>query len=119
MYNFFAKDFDLKRRKPWKAFIEFYESIMEGGLEFSGTILDAGCGNGRNMSIIGGNQNDFRIIGLDNSIELLKIIKNQRDELIRHGNNRLKTRKIEIILSDLIYLPFRKEIFDHIFAIAG
>lgn len=118
-YDCFAKDFDLKRRKPWRAFKEFYESIMEGGLDVSGTILDAGCGNGRNMSIIGGNKNDFRIIGLDNSIELLKIIKNQRDKLIRHGNNRLKTKKIEIILSDLIYLPFRKDVFDHIFAIAS
>lgn len=117
-YDCFAKDFDLKRKKPWRAFKEFFESIINN-LDVSGIVLDAGCGNGRNMSIIGSKQNDFRIIGLDNSIELLKIIKNQKDELIRNRNSRLKTREIEIILSDLIFLPFRKEVFDHIFAIAS
>ncbi len=118
VYNNFAKDFDLKRRKPWKPFVEFYE-IIENKMIISGTILDAGCGNARNIPIIGRNQKDIRIIGIDNSIELLKIIRNQKNKWIKNRKNHLKTNKIELILSDLNYLPFQEKTLDYIFAIAS
>ena len=118
VYNNFAKDFNLKRKKPWKPFVEFYE-IIENEIIINGTILDAGCGNGRNIPIIGRNQNNIRIIGIDNSIELLKIIRNQKNNRIKNRNSYLKTNEVELILSDLNYLPFQENILDYIFAIAS
>ncbi len=109
IYNGFAKDFDLKRKNPWKSLVEFYKLLANEGYTIDGTILDAGCGNGRNMVLFESNERTNRIIGLDNSTELLKIAK----------NNQNTNKNTQFILADLNFLPFRKSSLNSVFAIAS
>lgn len=67
-WDIIAKSFDKTRQKAWKECIDFIES-----LESSSVLLDACCGNGRH--IIPFHQKFKKIIGLDLSSNLLKIVK--------------------------------------------
>ena len=101
-----AQDYDLKRKRPWKPLISFLNQIEKKINLLNGRIIDLGCGNGRNFDLI---KNTF-LIGIDNSLEFLKIAKK------RKINGR---RDIELILSDMRALPFRTNSIDTTFSIAS
>ena len=115
IYDILALDYNQKRFYPWKDFGLFFNKLIKKGVSFNGYNIDLGCANGRNFKIF--LQSDIKLIGIDNSIEFLKI-----------SNNRLKTgkdytikeqRSIELIQSDIYALPIRPEAVNNIFSIAA
>jgi alkylated DNA repair protein alkB family protein 8 len=62
-YNQIAKDFDRTRYNHWGSVKRFINSLPSNSL-----ILDAGCGNGKNMLF-----ENMQFIGCDISEELVKI----------------------------------------------
>ena len=99
-FDAIAAEFDITRYKPWPQTVEFVNSLPE-----QGTILDLGCGNGRNIQYLSSVQRGFRIIGLDFSIRLLRIAKNKFEGVITNS-------KIEFILGDIIKLPLASSSMD-------
>lgn len=113
-YNFLAKDYHLKRTKYWKALEIFLNSLEDKGFTFSGHSLDLGCANGRNFRLFV--KFSTRLIGIDNSIEFLKFAKIRKKDLNKLSKN--KGCSIQLILSDILYLPIRPSLFNNIFSIA-
>jgi SAM-dependent methyltransferase len=103
-----AKDYHYKRRNPWKPLEEFIMFLKQEKYNFDGIIMDLGCGNGRNFNLFR-TQND-KIIGVDNSLEFLKIAKKS---LISEQNS------TQLLLSDLKFLPIRPSVINYIFLIAS
>ena len=68
-YNKFYKSFDASRVRIWKGLREFIASIQPGC-----TILEAGCGNGKNLGYL--QKLGITALGFDLSKELLKICQN-------------------------------------------
>ena len=101
-----ARDYDLKRKKPWKALISFLNQIKKKLNLINGRIIDLGCGNGRNFDLI---KSSF-LIGIDNSLEFLKIAQDRKNNT---------NREVELILTDMKTLPFRAYSIDTIFSIAS
>jgi len=114
LYNFLAKDYHKKRSKPWKVLESFVEEIKEKETSFTGYNIDLGCGNGRNFSTF--LQPNNRLIGVDNPFEFLRIA---RDHL-KLDNNLPKDsfNFIQLILSDILFLPIRPNVIQNIFSIA-
>jgi cyclopropane fatty-acyl-phospholipid synthase-like methyltransferase len=106
-YNHIARDYHQKRAKPWRDFEDYFNRLKNTGYAFKGLILDLGCGNGRHFELLSNSFN--KIIGIDNSIELLKLSMDN-DNILRH--------LIDIILADMNFLPIRPKMIHHIFAIA-
>ena len=98
VYDIIAKDFSQTRIFTWKWTDDFMKNIPKGS-----TILDIGCGNGRNLGY-----NDMIMYGIDISIEQLK---NFSQKTIREFPN--------LIQSNMISIPFRNNIFDYILVIAS
>lgn len=93
VYNIIANHFDVTRAYLWKSVKKFLKTLKPNSF-----ILDAGCGNGKNMF-----RNDCFFIGIDNSIEMIKIC--QKKNLL--GLN-----------ADLKAIPFRDNYFDVVICIA-
>ena len=101
-----ARDYDLKRKKPWSALASFLNYLKTKDYHLDGKILDLGCGNGRNLELFKSNY----LIGIDNSLEFLKIAKE------RKFHDKLNP---QFILSDMKVLPLRPNSIDTIFSIAA
>lgn len=93
-YSKIAKEFDHTRYKAWPSVIKFINS-----LDSSSSVLDAGCGNGRNMLI----RKDLNWIGCDFCPEFVEICR-QKDFIS--------------IQADIRNLPFKDNEFDHSISIA-
>ncbi len=114
LYNFLAKDYNKKRSKPWKDLETFVKEIKEKEISFTGYNIDLGCGNGRNFSLF--MQPNNKLIGVDNSFEFLKIA---RDHLKSDKNlPKNSSNFIQLILSDILFLPIRPNVIQNIFSIA-
>ncbi len=115
IYDILALDYHKKRFYPWKDFELFFNVLIQRGVSFNGYNVDLGCANGRNFEIF--LQSDIKLIGIDNSIEFLKISRNR----IASGNNYTmkERRSIELIQSDINAIPIRTETVDNIFSIAA
>ncbi len=114
LYNFLAKDYHKKRSKPWKDLETFVKEIKEKEISFTGYNIDLGCANGRNFSTF--LQPNNRLIGVDNSLEFLRIA---RDRLKSNNNLPKESLKfIQLILSDILFLPIRPNVIQNIFSIA-
>ncbi|MFW9773981.1 MAG: class I SAM-dependent methyltransferase [Candidatus Thorarchaeota archaeon] len=111
-YDFIAKDYNLKRKKPWKDLKYFIIYLELRNYRFFGYTCDLGCANGRNFEIFS-NFSD-RIIGIDNSLELLKIAKNR----INNVNSSVYKSIPQLILSDIRFIPIRSNVIHNIFSIA-
>ena len=114
VYNFIAADFSQKKSKPWKDLETFVKEIKEKEISFTGYNIDLGCANGRNFSVF--MQPNNRLIGVDNSFEFLKIA---RDHL-KSDNSlpKINSNFIQLILSDILFLPIRPNVIQNIFSIA-
>lgn len=113
-YDFFAVDYHNKRRHHWKDLEFFLKELYKKGFHFSGYNLDLGCANGRNFDLF--LPATSKIVGIDNSIELLKLarerISDQEFKLTINPNN------IDLILGDLKSIPLRPSVINNIFSIA-
>lgn len=97
-YNKIAPLFSKTRGKPWDWIVEFLEKIPN-----ESSVLDIGCGNGRNMVSIKEEQK-LTFKGVDSCQKFVDIaINNGKD----------------VILSDMCQLPFEDNSFDAILSIAS
>lgn len=94
IYDKISSEFDRTRHYHWKGVINFINS-----LESNSIILDAGCGNGKNMQI----RNDLKYIGCDISDSLLNICK---------------TKGLNVVNANIKSLSFQSDFFDHITCVA-
>lgn len=94
IYEKIAYHFNNTRTYYWFSIKEFILSFNNKSL-----LLDAGCGNGKNMLI----RNDCLIIGLDNCNKLIEISNN---------------KKLNVLLSNIKNIPFRNNLFDGVFCVA-
>ena len=114
IYDILARDYHQKRLYPWKDFELFYNELIQKGVSFNGYNIDLGCANGRNFKIF--LQSDIKLIGIDNSIEFLQILRKR----LKTGNNYTikERRSIELIQSDINAIPIRPDAINNIFSIA-
>ena len=101
-----ARDYDLKRKKPWSPLVSFLNYLKTKYYLLDGKIIDLGCGNGRNFELFPSKY----LIGIDNSMEFLKIAKERKSQ------NRVNP---QLILCDMNALPLRLSSIDTIFSIAA
>jgi len=100
-YKEAADDFSRTRTTIWPGVLNFLRSIKQNL-----TILDAGCGNGKNMM-----KTSHNFIGLDMCVELLNIV---RTKAIKQN----KTNILDLILGSVTNLPFENQQFDGVMSIA-
>ena len=86
--------------------IYLVDQILKDRYKLSDTILDAGCGTGRNMYWF--LQNNINIYGIDSNEEAIRVLKNTYPLL---PAERLQTSLIE-------KMPFENDYFDHILSSA-
>ncbi len=93
-----AEHFDMTRYKPWPESVEYVESLPERS-----TVLDIGCGNGRNMILP--RRLGHEVVGVDFSTNLLRIAQEKLNmrELAQSGH---------IVAGDASVLPIRDDAFD-------
>ncbi len=96
-----AQDFSRTRYKIWPGVDSFLRSLSTDSL-----ILDAGCGNGKNMMAT-----THQFIGLDTCEEFLQIIRNKITTLNL-------TNICDLINGSVCELPFENNKFDGIISIA-
>jgi len=115
IYDILALDYHQKRFYPWKDFELYFNKLIQKGVSFNGYNIDLGCANGRNFKIF--LQFDIKLIGIDNSIEFLKISRNR----LKTGNNYTmkERRSIELIQGDINFIPIRPETVNNLFSIAA
>ncbi len=94
IYENIANEFSEKRMTKWNWIDNFIYSFPKYS-----TLLDLGCGSGRNMEY-----NDHNFYGIDNCVSFINIAKN---------------KNLNVILSDMTQLPFNNTIFDGIISIAS
>jgi len=114
-FNHFAEDYHSKRKKPWRPLEFFLNHLKNKKYTFNGIILDLGCGNGRNFKIMG--IPPKKLIGLDLSLELLKIAQAELKKNDQYLQN--EAHFIQLLLADISKLPFRKKTINAIFSIAA
>ncbi len=102
-WNAIAKSFDSTRRKPWNECIDFINDLPK-----TSTVADIGCGNGRHL--IPCAKHCKKVIGVDISKELLKIVQRKINE-----NN---LTNVKLIQSDAVNIPLKDNIVDAVLFIA-
>ena len=114
-YNYIAEDYDLKRKKPWRALEVFIKDFVKNNGNFKGTVLDLGCGNARNFPLF--KERNNRIIGIDKTLQFLKIAKN----LLKNGAlfDKRSNNSVQLINCDFLYLPLRKNSINFLISIAS
>jgi len=98
-YKIAANDFARTRTTIWPGVSNFLSSVPTDSL-----ILDAGCGNGKNMLKTG-----HKFIGLDTCSELLDITRK---------NIKCKSNIIDLVVGSVDNLPFEDNSFDAVMSIA-
>ncbi len=114
LYDEIAVDFDRTRGKePWKPLVEFmdFDAVKDAVLEAKGaaTILDLGCGNGRNIALFFTTFSRACCIGLDLSLPLLFVARNALPSQSR----------AHLVQASMTHLPFRKSAFDMVGSVAA
>ena len=90
-----ARDFDAKRKFPWKECVDFISRI-------SGTCLDLGCDGGRHLAVMAGKCD---AVGADLSFSMLEIARE-------------KVGDVFLVCCDARNLPFLDETFDNALFVA-
>lgn len=94
IYEKIAIDFSVKRLNKWN-----WIDIFINSFSYNSSLLDIGCGNGRNMFYC-----YYNFYGVDNCENFIKICKDQQ---------------LNVKLSDMTVLPFENNFFDGIISIAS
>lgn len=81
------------------------DQILKGCYQSGQSILDAGCGSGRNLKWF--YQNDFSITGIDVDVERIKLAKEIFPNAAAH-----------FTVGTLAKMPYDNEVFDHILCCA-
>ena len=113
-YNYLAKDYHQKRKEPWKPLVQFLGDLNKKDQysgQFFGYNIDLGCANGRNFEVLF-NKNS-KLVGIDNSIEFLKIANKHLRDNNRFSKSELNS--IQLLLSDILFLPIRPQVINNIF----
>jgi tRNA (uracil-5-)-methyltransferase TRM9 len=113
-YNQLAEDYNHKRENSWKALEKFLYNIEYNELKSPRYCLDIGCGNGRNFPLV--SLNSYHIIGLDNSLELLK--RAQMNSNNQFKGSLEKPTHIQLILCSIKSIPIRINAIGGAFLIA-
>ncbi len=95
LYNQIAQVFDVTRVRIWPCVKNWVDKFKPNS-----TILDIGCGNGKNMSI----RSDLTFKGIDLSDQLVNICKN---------------KGLDVIEASMTSLPFSDNSFDGFIAVAS
>ena len=95
-YNSNSERFSQTRYSVWESVKNFNNTINSNS-----KILDAGCGNGKNMTYF--KKNGHTVKGIDFSDSLLKICK---------------SKDLDVLNSDIRNLPFENNTFDNTISIA-
>ncbi len=103
-FNKIASDYHLKRKRPWLALSDFLKHISILGISLIGTIMDLGCGNGRNFELFMSSKT--KLIGVDISIEFLNLARQRIRE--NEITNKTECLNINLILADMQNLPLRR-----------
>ena len=103
IWNAIAQSFDSTRREPWDECIDFINNLPRRSL-----VADVGCGNGRHL--IPCAEHCKKVIGLDVSKELLKIVQKKINEK--------KLNNVDLIHSDAVDIPVRENRVDALLYIA-
>jgi ubiquinone/menaquinone biosynthesis C-methylase UbiE len=90
------KKFDDSRVRIWKCVREFISNIPKNSM-----ILDAGCGNGKNMIFI--KKNEINVKGIDFSEKLVDVCKK---------------KKLDVSISNICNIPYPDNFFDNVICIA-
>ena len=114
IYNNLAEDYHHKRKKPWKSLEEFLKPISNKKYQNGGYAIDLGCGNGRNFKLL--NSKNIMLIGIDNSIQFLKIAKEQLNNVNLFSIS--EKNSIGLLLSDILFLPIRPNVINNVYSIA-
>lgn len=85
--------------------IYLLDQIMKSRYKTTDIILDAGCGNGRNLQLF--YNNGFSIYGFDKDEERIKNLKRKHTDIADNFS-----------VSSLDSTPFKNKMFDHIICIA-
>lgn len=93
IYSKISDHFNNTRHYTWK-WVEDFLDTCEGKI-----VADVGCGNGRNMK-----RDNINFFGVDNCPEFVDICKNQ---------------SLNVMQSDMCFLPFSNNMFDSIISIAA
>jgi tRNA (uracil-5-)-methyltransferase TRM9 len=94
-----ATSFDKTRKKAWPICLDFINSFEKGA-----SVADIGCGNGRHL--IACKDVCKRIVGIDISKELLKIVKE-------------KIKDAELFHANAVTLPLKEKSIDYVLYIAS
>ena len=95
VYNKIAKEFDKTRVSIWNNVKNFLDSIPVGS-----SVLDIGCGNGKNMLY----RKDLLFQGIDISEEQVEICKQ---------------KGLDVTVSSMCLLPYRDGLFENIICVAS
>ena len=95
-YNKISEKYSRVRNKPWEELKFLFSDVKKGDM-----VLDLGCGNGRFYEYL----KHAQYMGVDPSVELIKICKNNYPEA-------------EFIIASGDKLSFEDNLFDKIFSIA-
>jgi ubiquinone/menaquinone biosynthesis C-methylase UbiE len=113
-FDTIAPHFDITRYKPWPESKRFISTLQKGS-----TVLDLGCGNGRNSIYLA--KEGMKVIGIDFSRDLIKIAKNKMEwkevaDLVdlmegEIGSLSLKNESVDAVLyiATLHHLPSPQE----------
>lgn len=105
-YNDIAAEFDVTRYKPWPQTVDFINELSDYS-----SILDLGCGNGRNSIYLVSLARGFKVFALDFSVKMLRIAKNKAQQEKLDNN-------IEFIQGDITKLPFTTNSIDNAIFVA-
>ncbi|PFH52446.1 hypothetical protein AMATHDRAFT_74238 [Amanita thiersii Skay4041] len=103
IYDEIASHFSSTRYKPWPIIANFLDNLPTGWVG-----LDAGTGNGKYLSLPANRPGDLWTIGMDRSLNLLKIAKQAG------GTNTLR----ELVLGNVLHNCWRAGAFDYAISIA-
>ncbi|CAL7935142.1 unnamed protein product [Xylocopa violacea] len=94
VYDQISNHFDETRHRQWPNVSKFLQSLNIGDV-----VLDVGCGNGKYLH----QQKHIFKIGCDRSYNLMKICR---------------SKNLEVLLSDCLYLPYKDNSLDAVICIA-
>ncbi len=103
-FDTIAPHFDITRYKPWPESKRFISTLQKGT-----TVLDLGCGNGRNSIYLA--KEGMKVIGMDFSRGLLKIAKNKVEW-------KGMVKSVDLVEGEIGSLPMKSASLDGVLFIA-